>query len=95
MVPFWQTRVELGTFTAEAQCVIALRMIQFVSNGPRARAAEGRRVVTEKLVAASAANRAAASAFTSGKSLRVIMERALLPAKRQLRKNRRRLLRAS
>jgi hypothetical protein len=86
----WRSWIDASLFAAEAQGVIALRMMRFASGGPHS-AAESRRMVTEKFVAFSAAQLAAASSLVRGSSPAEIMRNALAPIKLSVRANHRRL----
>ena len=89
MLDFWRNLIDAGLFAAEVQGVIALRLIRLASGGSES--AEIRRMVTEKFTALSAGHAAATSAFLSGNNPVQIMNSALLPIKRRVRKNRHRL----
>jgi hypothetical protein len=90
MLDFWRNLIDAGLFAAEVQGVIALRLIRLASGGSEA-SAEISRMVTEKFTAFSAGHAAATSAFLSGNNPVQIMNSALLPIKRRVRKNRHRL----
>jgi hypothetical protein len=90
MLDFWRNLIDAGLFAAEVQGVIALRLIRLASGGSET-SAEIRRMVTEKFTALSAGHAAATSAFLSGSNPVQIMNSALLPIKRRVRKNRHRL----
>jgi hypothetical protein len=81
---------EAWQFAAEAQQVIALRMMRFLqgdaSSGP-----EAALMVTEKMAAAAEAHGAAAAALLGGQSLHTALQRAATPYRRRVRANRRRL----
>ena len=81
---------EAWQFAAEAQQVIALRMMQFWRNDPSA-GREATRMVTEKMAAAAEAHAAAASALMMGQSATTALRRAAIPYRRRVRANRRRL----
>ena len=81
--------VQLG---AEAQSVIALRMLRLAAGGSR-REAEVTRMVTEKVTAAAEAQVAAAAAAISGRPQHVVANKALKVLKRRVRANKRRLSR--
>jgi hypothetical protein len=78
---------------AEAQHVIVLRLARIAAGGAGADA-ECRRMVSEKIAAAAAAQTAAISALARGKSIDAAAQLALVPVERTVRANRRRLLRA-
>jgi hypothetical protein len=88
MLGFWRNLIDAGLFAAEVQGGPA-------PNAPCLRrigsSAEIRRMVTEKFTALSAAHAAATSAFLNGNNPVQIMNSALLPIKRRVRKNRHRL----
>ena len=90
MLDFWRNLIDAGLFAAEVQGVIVLRLMRLASGGSEA-SAEIRRMVTEKFTALSAAHAAATSAFLNGNNPVQIMNSALLPIKRRVRKNRHRL----
>jgi hypothetical protein len=90
MLDLWRHWIDASLFAAEAQCVVALRMMQFAEGGPHS-AAEGRRMVTEKFIAFSAAQLAAASSLVRGGSPAETMRSALAPIRLHVRKNRIRL----
>jgi hypothetical protein len=76
----------------EAQSVIALRMLRLAAGGARAEA-EASRMVTEKVLAASEAQMAAAMAAMCGHKEHVIAGKALNVYGKRVRANRRRLSR--
>jgi hypothetical protein len=88
----WRSWIDASLFAAEAHGVIALRMMRLVCGGPHS-AAESRRMVTEKFIAFSAAQLAAASSLVRGSSPDEIMRNALAPIKLSVRNNHRRLSR--
>jgi hypothetical protein len=73
--------------------VIAMRLAKVAAGGVAAEA-ECRRMVTEKVSAAIAAQTAAATALARGKTMEAAAGLALVPVKRTVRANRRRLSRA-
>ena len=81
---------EAWQFAAEAQQVVAARMMRFwqgdASAGP-----EAARMVVEKIAAAAEAHGAAAAALMGGQSLHIALQRASTPYRRRVRANRRRL----
>jgi hypothetical protein len=90
----WESWIDAGRFTLEAQSVVALRMMRLAEGGPLA-ATEVQRMVTEKVAALAAAQMAAGLALASGKSLAAAAKQAALPIRRSVRSNRRRLSRGS
>jgi len=80
-------------FVAEAQEVVALRLMRIAAGGPRA-AIEARRMVSEKLEAFALAEIAAADAIMHGHTLDVAAARAFAPVRRRVHANSRRLSRA-
>jgi hypothetical protein len=76
MFDVWRDWIDAGLFAAEAQAVVALRMMRIASGGPRA-AAETHRMVSEKFAALSAAKAAATSALVRGSSPTKVMRSAL------------------
>lgn len=81
--------VQLG---AEAQSVIALRMLRLAAGGHRMEA-EATRMVTEKIAAAAEAQVAAAIATVGGRPHHVVANKSIRVLKRRVRANRRRLSR--
>jgi len=81
---------EAWRFAAEAQQVIALRMMRFCLNDASA-GREAARMVTEKIAAAAEAQAAAAAALIAGRSATTVLRRAATPYRRRVRANRRRL----
>jgi hypothetical protein len=77
----------------DAQQVIAMRLVR-ISAGGAAADAECRRMVSEKVSAAVAAQAAAAAALVGGKGAEITATAALAPVKRAVRANHRRLSRA-
>jgi len=77
-------------FAAEAQQVIAMRMMRFWQNDASA-GAEATRMVTEKVAAAVEAQAAATAALMSGHSMNTALQRAATPYRRRVRANRKRL----
>ena len=86
----WREGWQLGL---DAQRVIAMRLLR-ISAGGAVADAECRRMVSEKLVAALAAQTAAFTALSSGKGVSTATARALAPVKQTVRANHRRLSRA-
>jgi hypothetical protein len=74
----------------EVQHVIAMRMLRISAGGSVARA-EASRMVTEKLTAGAAAHAAALTALLGGKGVEAAAIEALVPIRRTVRANRRRL----
>lgn len=92
MLPFWSTWFDAARFTLESQQVIALRMMRIASGGPLA-ASEAQRMVVEKVAATALAGQAAALALMTGKTFPTAAAQALIPVRRRMRANRRRLSR--
>ena len=65
MVDFWANWIEAVRFTCEAQGVISARLMLFASQAPNA-AVEADRMISEKIVAFSAAHDAAERALAEG-----------------------------
>jgi hypothetical protein len=86
----WTDAWQLGL---DAQRVIALRVARISAGGP-AEEAESRRMVSEKIAAAGAAQLAAVTALTAGKTPETVARAALDPVIRTVRANRLRLSRA-
>jgi hypothetical protein len=90
MWKMWTDGWRLGL---DVQHVIALRMMR-ISAGGAAAHAECRRMVTEKVAAGAAAQAAAFAALVSGEGLEAATAQAMVPIRRKVRANRRRLERA-
>jgi hypothetical protein len=84
---FWKDACQIGV---DAQHVVALRLAKISAGGSGA-VAESRRMVSEKVAAASAAQAGAAGALASGKGIGAATQAAIAPVKRTVRANRRRL----
>jgi hypothetical protein len=93
MFAFWNSWVDAGRLTMDAQYVIARRMMRLSLGGPGA-AAETQRMVVEKFAALVLAQAAASAALATGASLAVAGARAAAPIRRSVRANRRRLSRS-
>ena len=74
----------------EAQSVIGLRVLRMAGGGARAEA-EATRMVTEKVLAAGAAQAAATAAMIRGRKAHVVAGKALNVYRKRVRTNRRRL----
>jgi len=81
---------EAWRFAAEAQQVVAARMLRFWQ-GDATAGAEAARMVTEKMAAATEAQMAAGLALMRGLSLSTALKRASTPYRRRVRANHRRL----
>jgi hypothetical protein len=81
---------EAWRFAAEAQQVVAARMMRFWANDASA-AREATVMVTEKMAAAAEAQMAAGLALMRGQSLSTALARAATPYRRRVRANHRRL----
>jgi flagellar biosynthesis regulator FlbT len=90
--PWIALAFKAAQMTAEAQSVIALRMLRLAAGGSRMEA-ETTRMVTEKIAAAAEANVAAAVAALGGRSHHVIANKALKVIRKRVRANKRRLSR--
>ena len=77
-------------FAAEAQQVMAMRMMRFWLRDASA-GAEATRMVSEKLAAAAEAQVAAATALMKGQSAKTALRRAGTPYRRRVRANHKRL----
>ena len=86
----WRDTWQLGL---DAQRVVALRLAKLSMGGSGADA-ECRRMVSEKIAAISAAQAAAAWAFARGKGIEAAATAAMVPVKRAVEANHRRLSRA-
>jgi hypothetical protein len=89
----WKLWIDMTKLGFEAQRVIALRLAKVVAGGAAAEA-ECRRMVTEKVSAAIEAQTAAAFALARGKNMEAAVGLALVPIRRTVRANSRRLSRA-
>lgn len=87
----WRSYFEAVRFTAEAQQVIAMRMLGLAEGGPAA-ALETHRMVAEKMLALWASQTAPGWALTRGAMTGA--RKAAMPYKRAVRANHRRLTRA-
>jgi hypothetical protein len=81
---------EAARFAADAQRVIALRMMRLAGGGPLA-ATEASRMVAEKMAAFAEAQTAAAASLMMGGSLKTASRKAYAPYRRTVRANKRRL----
>jgi hypothetical protein len=81
MVDFWANWVEAVRFGFEAQGVISARFMLFASAAPNA-AVEAERMISEKIVAFSAAHDAAERALAEGLGIYAAAERAYQPLRR-------------
>lgn len=92
MFNIWQSWFDAARFSCDVQSVIALRSMRFMQGGPQA-SAEARRMVSEKVAAFAAAQAAAAYALAMGKTPEAAAELAMVPVRRRVRANVRRLSR--
>jgi hypothetical protein len=81
VVDFWANWIEAVRFTCEAQGVISARLMLFASAAPNA-AVEAERMISEKIVAFSAAHDAAERALAEGLGIYAAAERAYQPLRR-------------
>jgi len=88
----WAPWLGAATFAAEAQWVIALRLMRLAAGGAAA-STEAQRMVVEKAVAAAQAQVAAATALALGRGMQAAARTAGTPYRRAVRANRRRLMR--
>jgi hypothetical protein len=93
MFAWWKLWIDALELGLEAQRVIELRVAKIAAGGVRAEA-ESRRMVSEKFAAAAAARKVAAAALAKGKGIDTAAMLALVPVRRTVRANHRRLLRA-
>lgn len=93
MRSWWTNWLDGLRFAAEAQNVIALRLMRIAAGGPQA-AREARRMISEKLEAFALAEIAAADAIAHGRSFDVAAARAFAPVRQRVHANSRRLNRA-
>ena len=87
LVKAWMDAVK---FNLEVQSVVAMRLIKIAANGPTA-AAESKRMVQEKAEASAAAVTAGALALAKGRSIKAATKAAMVPVKKRVRANRKRL----
>ena len=92
MFEIWKSWIDAAEFGFEAQRVIAMRLMKIAAGGP-AGLAECRQMVEEKFAAAVAAQSAGAIALVRGKSFEAATGLALVPVRRSVRANHRRLSR--
>ena len=90
MFGFWTDWIDAAALGFEAQGVIAMRLMRIAAGGAAADA-ECRLMVAEKFAAVAAAQDAASAALFSGKSLQAATALALVPMRRRVRANHRRL----
>jgi hypothetical protein len=88
----WTVWLEATSFGAEAQWVIALRMIRLATGGAVA-ASEAQRMLSEKVVANMQAQFAACMALAAGRQIQGAARAAAKPYKKAVRANCRRLTR--
>jgi len=88
----WIAWLDATRFAAEAQHVIALRMLRLAGGGAAA-TTEAQRMVVEKMIASAQAQFAASMALVTGAGSRGAMGAAAKPYRRAVRANRRRLTR--
>jgi hypothetical protein len=90
MLGYWKLWVDCLKLGHEAQQVIAMRVAK-IARGGRGADAECRRMVSEKVAAATVAQNAAAAALAAGKGLDVAVSLALAPVQKAVRSNQKRL----
>jgi hypothetical protein len=88
----WTTWLAAASLGAEAQWVIALRMMRLAAGGAVA-ATEAQRMISEKVIANAQAQFAAGMALASGHGIGGAARAAAKPYKRAVGANRRRLTR--
>jgi hypothetical protein len=91
MLQLWTGWIEGMRFAAEAQAVIAMRLMVFAL-GERTSPQEALRMVAEKIAAFSEAELAAAEALLGGHGPFTAAARAYAPVRRRVHANSRRLL---
>jgi hypothetical protein len=92
MFEIWKSWIDAAEFGFEAQRVVAMRLMKIAAGGP-AGLAECTQMVTEKFTAAAAAHSAGAIALARGSSFEAATGLALVPVRRSVRANHRRLSR--
>jgi hypothetical protein len=90
MFDFWSDWIDAAALGFEAQSVIAMRLMKIAAGGAAADA-ECELMVAEKFAAMSAAHDAASAALLRGQSLHTATALALVPVRRRVRANHRRL----
>jgi hypothetical protein len=90
MFDFWSDWIDAAALGFEAQSVIAMRLMKIAAGGAAADA-ECELMVAEKFAAMSAAHDAASAALLRGQSLQTATALALVPVRRRVRANHRRL----
>jgi hypothetical protein len=93
MTPIFTYWLDAVRLSWDAQHVIALRMTSAVARSDAGTRGEAVLMVTEKMAALGEAQITMVSALASGCSAEVALRRALVPYRRRVRANRRRLLR--
>lgn len=86
----WHSWFDAARFGYEVQTVIAYRMMRLASGGSLANT-EAQRMVMEKMTAMAEAQTQAVLALASGASFGAAMTQAMIPVRRRVRANRRRL----
>jgi hypothetical protein len=92
MLNYWQDWMDAAVLGFQAQSVIAMRLLKIAAGGPAADA-ECKRMVREKFDAAAAAQAAALGALAGGASVDVAARLAMVPVRRRVNANHRRLSR--
>jgi hypothetical protein len=88
----WTVWLEAASFAAEAQRVIALRMMRLAAGGAVA-ASEAQRMLLEKAVASTQAQFAACMTLAAGRRMEAAAHAAGKPYRKAVRANHRRLTR--
>ena len=91
MFHLWTNWLEAVRFAAEAQSVVWLRLVVLASGGQTSRQ-EALRMISDKIIAFSDAEIAAADALVHGRGLLDAAECAYAPVRRRVHANSRRLL---
>src|SRR5262249_12836814 len=86
----WMAWLEAASFAAEAQRVVALRMMRLAAGGGRA-ASEGQRMLLEKAIANAQAQFAACMTLAAGRTIEAAARAAARPYRKTVRANHRRL----
>jgi hypothetical protein len=82
--------MEAAKFNLEVQSVISMRLMKIAAGGAEA-AAEYMRMIQEKSTAAAAAQTAGSLALAKGRSIKAATKAAMVPVKKKVRANRKRL----
>ena len=82
--------IDAAKFNLDVQSVVAMRLMKIATGGATG-AAESTRMVQEKAEASAAAVTAGALALAKGRSVKAATKAAMVPVKKRVRANRKRL----